>query len=226
MTRPAIPAFPGVMLEVVERGLATGPGFLEHQRGKLRTRGPNGEVSREFVYDSVTRRALDAVVIVAHCRSGQGERRVYLRSAIRPPVAERGSRPTPDGSAQDVQFWELPAGLVEPGEETLEGLAGCAARETHEELGFALDPRRFEPLGHGMYPLPGVIAERQFYFHVEVDADRRGEPSLDGSPLEESGIVFALPLSQALEMCAAGQILDAKTELGLRRFADYCASKK
>jgi ADP-ribose pyrophosphatase len=218
MPWPDIPAFPPVEIEVIEQDLATTPGFLELRRARLRARRPGGELSREFVYDSVTRRALDAVVIVAHHMAAGGEPVVFLRSAIRPSVAERAARPTPDATPQGVHFWELPAGLVEPEEQSVEGLRRCAARETREELGFELDPDRFEALGHGIYPTAGVIAERQFFFHVEVDPIRRGNPTLDGSPLEEGGVVFPAPLSLALDMCGAGQILDGKTELGLRRF--------
>jgi hypothetical protein len=32
--------------------------------------------------------------------------------------------------------------------------------------------------------------------------------------------VVAVPLARALAMCAAGSIMDAKTELGLRRLAE------
>lgn len=215
-----MPEFPRVQLEVVESGPATTSGFLELRRARLRARQPDGSSSREFVYDSVTRRALDAVVILAHYAEA-GEPFVYLRSAIRPPVAERATRTTPDDVPQGVQFWELPAGLLEPGEQTRAGLPVCAARETREELGFALEPEQFQPLGHGTYPTAGVIAERQFFFRVEVDPTRRAEPTLDGSPLELAGIVFAAPLALALEWCRSGEILDGKTELGLRRFAEW-----
>jgi 8-oxo-dGTP pyrophosphatase MutT (NUDIX family) len=213
------PNLPAVRLERLEQRTESTPGFLELRRTRLRAHQPDGSTSNEFIYDSVDRRALDAVVVAAYYRKG-AEVLVYLRSAVRPPVAVRNERQTPDASPQDVQFWELPAGLVEPAEQTIAGLATCARRETQEELGFELRDDDFVPMGHGIYPTPAVIPERQFFFRVEVNPESRGEPSLDGSPLEQAGVVFAAPLEQALERCRNGEILDGKTELGLRRLKE------
>jgi ADP-ribose pyrophosphatase len=222
MSDDAWPSLPAVKIECLEQTLASTPGFLELRRSRLRAQQPDGTYSKEFLYDAVDRRALDAVVIAAYFRV-DGEVFVYLRSAVRPPVAVRRERQTPDATAQDVQFWELPAGLVEPGEQTVEGLRACARRETMEELGFDLEAERYVPLGHGIYPTPAVIPERQFFFRVEVRPDRRGEPSLDGSALEQAGVVFSTPLKTALRRCREGAILDGKTELGLRRLAEALA---
>jgi ADP-ribose pyrophosphatase len=65
-----------------------------------------------------------------------------------------------------------------------------------------------------------VLAERHFYFAVEVDPTDRGRPELDGSALEREGAVVAVPLAEALSMCRDGRIVDAKTELGLRRLEE------
>jgi len=183
-------------------------------------------VSAPFVYDEVDRDALDAVVIVPHFlgpapEGGKGaERYVYLRSAVRPPVemrdAARSAVPEPEIRA----LWEAPAGLVEPDEETPEGIVRCARRELAEEVGFDLPTGAFRLLGPSTFPCPGVIAERHHYFHVEVDPAQRGEPSLDGSPLEAAGIVVAVPLREALRACRDGDLADAKTELALRRLAE------
>jgi ADP-ribose pyrophosphatase len=223
MAQPLAPPLPAISLESCGITKASSPGFLELQRTRYRTRGLDGSYSREFVYDSVGRRALDAVIIAAHFEN-RGRLYVYLRSALRPPLLEREQRETADHQPQAVQLWELPAGLVEAGENSTLGLLSAAARETQEELGFALEPGRFQPLGHGVYPLPAVIGERQFFFHVQVDPSERQTPSLDGSVLEEAGAIFACELGQALELCRNGQILDSKTELGLRRLAEIHAA--
>lgn len=183
-------------------------------------------MSAPFVYDEVDRHALDAVVIVPHFLgpapegSKGAERYVYLRSAVRPPVemrdAARSAVPEPEVRA----LWEAPAGLVEPDEETPEGIVRCAQRELAEEAGFDLPTSAFRRLGPSTFPCPGVIAERHHYFHVEVDPAQRGEPSLDGSPLEAAGIVVAVPLREALRACRDGDLADAKTELALRRLAE------
>jgi ADP-ribose pyrophosphatase len=171
---------------------------------------PDGQVSAPFPYDMAVRKALDAVVIVAHFVEG-GVRQVYLRSAVRPPCAFRTVPPEHDGL-----LWELPAGLVEPGEEPV----GCAVRELGEELGFVSKIGDMRPLGHWTFPAPGIIGERHLFFTVQVDPNARGRPTEDGSALEREAAILALPLEQALSFCRDGSIIDAKTELGLRRLAE------
>jgi ADP-ribose pyrophosphatase len=188
---------------------ATG-GFVNIQRVDLVARYPAGSVSAPFAYDIATRGALDAVVIVAHYVEA-GTPHVYLRSAVRPPCALRTLEPKHHGL-----LWELPAGLVEPGEEP----ASCAVRELLEELGFASESRNMRPLGHWTFPAPGVIGERHVFFAIEVDPKLRRQPTEDGSALEHGAAVLALPLGSALSHCATGAIVDAKTELALRRFAE------
>src|SRR5690606_10034210 len=91
-----------------------------------------------FSYDLVERRALDAAVIAAHHLDARGAPCVYLRSAVRPPVALRPIPPKLTGV-----LWELPAGLIEPDEAP----RSAAARELYEELGFLADEAALEPLG-------------------------------------------------------------------------------
>lgn len=229
--RSVLPPPPPVRLEMLEDLSPPGQGFLKLQRGKYRARHPDGRWSEPFVYDQVDRRAIDAVVIVPHFvlsgphqKAGrQGvpqERYVYLRSAVRPPVeirdAARSALPEPETRG----LWEAPAGLVEPDEASPEGLVRCAQRELEEEVGFSLPTAVFRELGPSTFPCPGVIAERHYFFHVEVDPAQRRAPSLDGSVLEETGEVVAVPLREALRACRAGELADAKTELALRRLAE------
>jgi ADP-ribose pyrophosphatase len=117
-------------------------------------------------------------------------------------------------------LWELPAGLIEPGEQTPEGVREAARRELEEELGFSVSAGELSPLGGSTLPCPGVIGERHFFFSVAVDPARRAEPGLDGSALERFGRVVAVPLEKALALCESGAIEDAKTELALRRLQD------
>jgi ADP-ribose pyrophosphatase len=171
---------------------------------------PGGAVSAPFAYDIVTREALDAVVIAATF-TDRGVPHVYLRSAVRPPCALRAVPPEHDGL-----LWELPAGLVEPGESP----ENAAAREVEEELGFVTDAGALRLLGHWTFPAPGVIGERHIFYSLEVDPRARGTPSEDGSALERVAAIIALPLFDAIEHCRRGAIRDAKTELGLRRLAE------
>jgi ADP-ribose pyrophosphatase len=199
------------VLDVVEDKGVSERGFLWIRRPRLVARYPNGRSSEPFVYDIVDRRALDAVVMCVHFRAPGGERHVFFRSAVRPPLALRAIPPAHDGS-----LWELPAGLVDPGETPVQ----AAAREIEEELGFRVEPAALRELGGWTFPAPGMIAEQHFFFHVEIDPSERRAPSEDGSALEREAHVEAIALSAALACCAEGSIRDAKTELALRRLAE------
>ena len=185
-------------------------GFLDLSRVDLRVRYPDGADSAPFAYDLTTRKALDAVVIAAHFTE-DGVRHVYLRSAVRPPCALRPIPPSHSGS-----LWELPAGLVEPGEDPAE----TAARELGEELGFTADAQAMRPLGPWAFPAPGIIGERHIFFAVEVDPATRSTPTEDGSALERRAAILAIPVSDALAHCRSGALRDSKTELVLRRLAE------
>lgn len=206
---------PHVEIDVVEDRSATARcdvGFLRLRRLTLRNRYADGTRSETYAYDLVDRSALDAVAIVLIDRTG-GELRVCLRSAIRPPLALR------DGGERPVQ-WEIPAGLIEPGEAGEAGVFACAAREALEEVGAALAPETFSLLGPAVTLSPGVMAERLSFAIAEVDPADLGAPTEDGTPVEERARVRFLPVSAALAACAEGVIGDIKTELAIRRLAE------
>lgn len=206
--RVSLPQLPTVELEVTADHSEERDGFLALQRLAM-VRRENGAA---FRYDLVTRRAMDAAVIVAHFER-DGATHVYLRSSIRPPLSLR------HGPTAGV-LWELPAGLIEPGESAVEG----AARELEEELGFTVPVEALQPLGPWAAPAPAVIAEVHHFFHVAVDPSRRLPPAGDGSPLEQGALVVTVALAEALVYARRGLLPDAKTELALRRLADELAS--
>jgi ADP-ribose pyrophosphatase len=215
-------SLPKIELELLEDLSPDAPkGFLRLVRRRYRARYPDGTYSAPFVYDAVDRPALDAVVIVAHFMAPDGSRRVYLRSAVRPPLAMRDPARSPlPSDACGTGLWEVPAGLVEVSEQSVSGVVRAAQRELEEELGFALPTAAINALGPSAFPSPGVLAERHFYFEVSVNPEMRNEPSLDGSALERFGAVVDVSLQEALDMCRRGQIEDSKTELALRRLAE------
>jgi len=200
---------PHVELEIVADHSSEAHGFLSLRRLDL-TLMHEGKKSSPFRYDIVERRALDAGVIAAHHLRSDGVRCIYLRSAVRPPAALRKDAPQSTGV-----LWELPAGLIEPGESPAVG----SARELEEELGFACTPESLTPLGDWMLPAPGFIGEVHWFFHVEVDPAHRKAPGGDGSPLEEAARIVSVPLHEALAACNDGTIRDSKTELALYRLA-------
>jgi len=194
---------------------SAGGGFVNLRRLQISVEAPGGvgTPSAPFAFDIATRRAIDAVIVVAHFRvAGAGERHVYLRSCPRPALMLHDG----EGGPREGNLWELAAGLLEPGESP----RVAAARELHEELGFDLPPADLVPLGTDVYPAPGFIAERHHYFQVTVNPHQRQVPAEDGSPLEANALIVSLPLSEALSECRAGVIVDAKTELALRRLAE------
>jgi ADP-ribose pyrophosphatase len=191
-------------------GARASGGFFDVRRLDLIARYPDGTESAPFAYDMGARKALDAVVLVAHFEL-DGIRHVFLRSAVRPPCAFRPIAPAHDGA-----LWELPAGLIEPGEEPV----ASAVRELNEELGFVVEEADVRPLGPWTFPSPGILGERHVFFAMKVDARARGTPTEDGSALERAASIVALPIADAIAHCRSGAIRDGKTELGLRRFAE------
>jgi ADP-ribose pyrophosphatase len=188
-------------------------GFVNLRRLDLAVCLPGEPLSRPFAFDIATRRAIDAVVVVAHF-AREGRRHVYLRSCPRPSLMLHDG---PEG-AREGNLWEVVAGLVEPGEAP----EAAATRELHEELGFEVAASAMARLGGYVYPAPGFVAEQQHYFHAEVDPDARQAPLEDGSPLEAGARIISLPLDDALSHCREGHLVDAKTELALRRLAEAC----
>ncbi len=206
-----LPEVPKVELEVVaDRTVRTDDrGFLKVRSVDLVAVRPDGTRSARFPYDVLDRNAIDAAIMVAH-HVQDGRVHVYLRSAVRPPLALRPRDPMPP------TMWEVPAGLIEPEERP----AAAAARELEEELGFRVREEEMIPLGPQAYPAPGFIGELHYYFHVRVDPKTRREPAGDGSPLEHGARIESVPLEEALEACRRGEVPDAKTELTLRRLVE------
>jgi ADP-ribose pyrophosphatase len=217
----ALPPLPGHRLRIASDPEPSDRGFLWLRRLRMVATFADGTVSAPFAYDCVGRAALDAVVIVPHFAAADGTRMVLLRSALRPPpfVRPMEVRPLPERDSLG-ELWEVPAGLVEPDETSAEGLKVSAARELLEETGYDVPTSAVLPLGHGTFPCPGVIGERHFFFHVEIDPDKRGHATEDGSTLERAAKLAQVSLEDALDACRAGEIEDAKTELAVRRLAD------
>ena len=216
--RMPLPELPKHTLMLVSEQTSRDPaGFLRLRRMVFRIRYADGSVSEPFSYDAVDRQRLDAVVVAAHFRGVDKRRRVLLRSCLRPPLAvrPRAAMPVPEKDTLGA-LWELPAGLVEVDERSAEGLRRCAARELLEEVGAAVSSDAIVPLGPSSFPAPGIISERHFFFHVEIDAATLITPTEDGSPLDDAPRV-SVPLDEALDLVRSGAIEDEKTELLLRR---------
>jgi ADP-ribose pyrophosphatase len=101
-------------------------------------------------------------------------------------------------------LWEIPAGLLNPGESP----EACAQRELAEEVG--LTARTLRPLGT-MLPTPGYSDERiHLFLGLDVEAARMAHER--DEVIER---IERIPLDEALRMVHQGGVPDAKTALGL-----------
>jgi ADP-ribose pyrophosphatase len=101
-------------------------------------------------------------------------------------------------------LWELPAGVLDPGEEP----ATCAARELQEETGLTAEEIR--PLG-AVFTTPGFCDER---IHLFLARGLREAAHAHGAD-EVIAEIRRLPVRDALGMVRRGEIVDGKTIAGL-----------
>lgn len=107
--------------------------------------------------------------------------------------------------AVGVDLLELPAGIVDPGEQPIE----CARRELEEETGYTAE--RLDPLVH-FYSSPGFCTE---VLHVFAAAGLRPCTTDVAADDEEELELVRVPLAEAVERVLRGEISDAKTVAGL-----------
>jgi ADP-ribose pyrophosphatase len=114
----------------------------------------------------------------------------------------RQSRP-----AVGAELLELPAGLVDPGEQPID----AARRELTEETGYVAGT--FQPL-LSFYSSPGFSTE---LIHLFVATDLQ---QTSAQPDEEEEIeLVRMPLAQAIDQVLTREISDAKTVAGLLAYA-------
>jgi ADP-ribose pyrophosphatase len=103
------------------------------------------------------------------------------------------------------ELLEIPAGTLEANEDP----AFCAARELKEETGY--HAAQWQALGH-FYSSPGICTEKMYLFLVRRLTRGTAAP-------EEDELIRAefAPLNRALKMIERGEIVDAKTIVGLLR---------
>ena len=95
-------------------------------------------------------------------------------------------------------LWELPAGVIEDGEDP----ASAAAREVEEETGYRA--AHLEPLP-SLFTSPGLTTEKQFVFAATGLA-------LVGQNLDETELLeaHAMTMEVAVELARLGEIQDAR----------------
>lgn len=100
-------------------------------------------------------------------------------------------------------FIEVPAGKIDPGEQTL----ACAQRELLEETGYIARDWQYVTT---VYPCIGYADERLVFF-LARNLDFVGHQRDADEFLE----VFSLPVEQAMAMVKSGEICEVKTVIGL-----------
>ena len=108
-------------------------------------------------------------------------------------------------SGAERELLEIPAGTLEEGEDP----ARCATRELQEETGY--HAAEWQALGH-FYSSPGICTEKMYLFCARRLT--RGPASPDEDELIQAQLI---PFTQTLAMIERGEIIDAKTIVGLMR---------
>ncbi|QDV05702.1 ADP-ribose pyrophosphatase NudF [Planctomycetes bacterium Poly30] len=212
-------------MEIVEDRTAEArcdQGFLTLRRLRLRNAYSDGTYSEPYPCDVVERPGSDAVVSVLYERF-EGRVRVLLREASRAPIYLRREKSFVHPDPREYRsILEVVAGMVEASDPPgAEGLQRRAAAEAHEEGGLRVREASLVPLGGETFASPGTTDEKIYFCAAEAALDERGEPTGDGSVMEEWSRVHLFDLRDAIEMCRDGRIPDMKTEVALLRLADH-----
>ena len=176
--------------------------------------GSAGRVDGERVYSG---RRIDVDVDRVRFPDGSTGRLELIRhpgaaavAALEPPTPRRGAVGAPPREplvtlvrqyryAAGGYIWEVPAGVLEPGEPPEE----CAFRELEEEAG--VRARHLELLA-SVHTTPGFTDE---VIHLFAAWDLEpGEPNHEATEFMD---VHRLPLRRTIEMIDAGEIRDGKT---------------
>lgn len=101
------------------------------------------------------------------------------------------------------ELWEVPAGMIDRGEEPIE----TARRELIEETGYRADSLRYV---WSMFSTPGFCEERIYFFAAEGLTAGEAQPEDD-----EEFELRVWPIEEAWELVERDELRDAKTQIAL-----------
>lgn len=168
--------------------------FFKIEEAHLRFELFNGKMSPPVRRLSLERGDSAAVMIF-----NQTTRKLILISQFRYPTYKN----------KDGWIVETIAGMIDPGETPEE----AARREVQEETGLKIDT--FEHIA-AFYPTPGGSSERIFLFYSEVSGEKPKYKETGGLIGEAEDIkAVEMTLAEALEKIKSGELVDAKTLIGI-----------
>lgn len=168
--------------------------FFKVEEAYLRFEQFNGEMSRQLRRLSLERG--DSVAILVYNKT---TKKIILINQFRYPTYQHG----------DGWITETIAGMVDHEEAPEE----TARRETEEETG--LDITAFEHIAT-FYLSPGGSSERIFLYYSEVSGEQAKYKSTGGLLREGEDIkVVELSVTDAMAKIRSGEIMDAKTIIGI-----------
>ena len=208
-------------IEVLSQDSPIRKKYLELHRLKIKNHYPDGSHSKEYHYETIMRRHLDAVAVLLF-EKGTPEQ-IILRRTLRPAIAMRVFRDNPTQKQifpekEDPVLLEVVAGLLEENDQGEEGIRSRAVKEIWEEGGLKASVNDLISLGKPIFPTPGMNPEKIYLYACPVILSNRVNPPGDGSAVEEIGGLVAFDLNESLIQCQKGAIQDAKTEICLYRF--------
>ena len=168
--------------------------FFKVEEAHLRFEQFNGKMSRQIRRLSLERG--DSVAVLVYNTTTE---KIILINQFRYPTYQHG----------DGWITETIAGMVDH----VEGPEETARRETQEETGLSINA--FEHIAT-FYLSPGGSSERIFLYYSQVSGEQAKYESTSGLLHEGEDIkVIELSLQAALQKIRAGEIMDAKTIIGL-----------
>jgi ADP-ribose pyrophosphatase len=181
-------------VEIISEKLVFKKLFFRVMEARLRHETTSGDMSEQLVRLNLDRGDAAAAIL-------------YDPAANTIVMVEQFRYPT----LQHDLGWllELPAGIVKHGEDPPDTIQ----RELIEETGYKIDTPQHVLT---FYTSPGGASERIFLYYATITpADRVAEGG--GLPAEREDIrILTLSLDDALEKVRSGEIVDAKTIIGLQ----------